>query len=457
MLTDLRDKLEAVGRLDALDSTGERLLDYYDAQNPDRLDARSLSRRAKAQLLVGDIAQRRNELGTALSAYEAAAATTTELLSREPNNPDRVFDHAQSVFYVGYIAHQRGDLETAGAQLSEYLDLARKLVAFDATNEKWRMELAFATSNLGALEFARENWAQAESHFDQSAAAWRVMRNAAPSDDTVAMEYAYALSWLAFAEMKQGEFADANAVIREQLEVYAPILKRRPDDTQVIDPMHVAKRRLAETALALGDTAAAATIAAEAKDISSLLTSRDRDNAFWKRDAAQVEILRSQIAAISKEDISAIDSADNAVALSASVIKSDASDRSAQKVYARALARRVLAGGDPLTRNHAAARLLEKFDAAREAERPDLEIIGNGGLALGRYYADIGEELRSAVFLRTASETLGKNKDRLSADDRFTLYQLCKALKENDACRSIADELRASGFRHPAFAALQER
>ncbi len=456
MLTDLRNKLETVGRLDALDSTGEKLLDYYAAQNPDRLDAFSLSRRAKAQLLVGDIDQRRNDLVSALAAYEAAAATTDELLSREPNNPDRVFDHAQSVFYVGYIAHQRGDLSTAETNLGEYLDLARKLVAIDAINPKWRMELAFATSNLGALEFARDAWPDAVSYFEQSAAAWRVMRNADPADDTFAVQYAYALSWLALAKMEQGEYADANAVISEQLEIYAPILERRPDDTQIIDPVAVAKRRLAETSLAIGNTIDAGTIIEEAKRISDRLVARDQDNAFWKRDAAQVEVLRSQIASLDNDVTKETETADRAVALAASVVKMDASDLSAQKVHARALARRVLAGGDPLVRNNAAARLLEKFEAARSADRPDFDIIGEGGLALGKFYGDLGNETRSAEFYRTALDILQNDQNRLSATERFTMYRLCKVTNNNNACEPIANTLKASDYNHPLFVALQD-
>ena len=455
MLTDLRDNLEAVGRLDALDSTGEKLLQYYAAQNPDRLDAVSLSRRAKAQLLVGDIDQRRNELDKALTAYEAASATTTELLSREPHNPDRIFDHAQSVFYVGYIAHQRGDLETAETHLGEYLDLANKLVAIDSADPKWRMELAFATSNLGALEFARESWAEAVSYFNQSAAAWRVMRDADRTDDTFAIQYAYALSWLALAKMERGEYADASEVITEQLSVYAPIADRRANDTQILDPIAVANSRLAEASLALGNVEAAAAAIENAKEISDALVARDQGNAFWKRDAAQIEILRSELASINNDPAQETATADRAVALASSIVEMDASDISAQKTHARALTRRVLAGGDPLARNNAAARLLEKFDAARAAERADLDIVGGGGLALGTFYADVGDASQAAFYFQTAFDILKAEENRLSAAERFTMYRLCKNAAQDTECAPIANSLQAVSYRHPMFVAMR--
>lgn len=48
MLTDLRAKLEPVGRLDALDVVGTRALDYYARQKLADLDADALGRRARA-------------------------------------------------------------------------------------------------------------------------------------------------------------------------------------------------------------------------------------------------------------------------------------------------------------------------------------------------------------------------------------------------------------------------
>ena len=76
MLTDLRTRLDAVGRLDVLDSVGKRALAYYDARDLGQADPDALGRRARAQLLVGEIDNLRGDLGAALTAYEAAAATT---------------------------------------------------------------------------------------------------------------------------------------------------------------------------------------------------------------------------------------------------------------------------------------------------------------------------------------------------------------------------------------------
>ena len=44
----------------------------------------------------------------ALKLYRTAMAGTAEAVRRNPRDPQALFDHAQNVFYVGQIAHDRG-------------------------------------------------------------------------------------------------------------------------------------------------------------------------------------------------------------------------------------------------------------------------------------------------------------------------------------------------------------
>jgi len=120
MLTDLRKKLEPVGKLDVLDTVGRRALVYYSHQKPSELDADALGRRARALQLVAEVRNLRGDSEGALAAFRQTAATTQELLARHPNDGQRIFDHAQSVFWVGQIAWQRGDTAAGIGNLKEY-------------------------------------------------------------------------------------------------------------------------------------------------------------------------------------------------------------------------------------------------------------------------------------------------------------------------------------------------
>src|SRR6478735_848754 len=98
MLGDLRDKLEPLGRLDVLDSVGARALAYYEGQDKAQLSDEALSQRSKALTLMGEMANARGDLGGALARYREAMEGTAEALRRAPDDPQRLFDHAQNVF-----------------------------------------------------------------------------------------------------------------------------------------------------------------------------------------------------------------------------------------------------------------------------------------------------------------------------------------------------------------------
>src|SRR5690606_9420108 len=100
MLGDLRTRLAPEGRLATLDAVGKEALGYYAAQDPASLDADALARRARALQLIGQVYDERGQLDQALDVFRKAADSTAELLARDDGNPQRVFDHAQSVFGV---------------------------------------------------------------------------------------------------------------------------------------------------------------------------------------------------------------------------------------------------------------------------------------------------------------------------------------------------------------------
>ena len=100
---------------------------------------------------MGEIANSRGDLNGALSRYNEAFASTQELLRRSPDDPKRLFDHAQNVFWVGQIAWQRGQIPQAERSIREYLRLAEHMMALDPANEKYRLERKYAKTSLGAI------------------------------------------------------------------------------------------------------------------------------------------------------------------------------------------------------------------------------------------------------------------------------------------------------------------
>ena len=171
MLGDLREKLEPLGRLDALDSVGARALGYYEQQDKSALSDEALAQRSRALTLMGEIANTRGDLDGALKRYREALASTTEQLRRDPDNPERLFDQAQNVFWVGYIAWQRGQAAEAVTAFREYKRLAGRMIALAPDETKYRLEAIYADSNLGTVLIDERRFAEAAVAFRGALAA----------------------------------------------------------------------------------------------------------------------------------------------------------------------------------------------------------------------------------------------------------------------------------------------
>jgi hypothetical protein len=129
MVGDLKDKLEPIGRLDALDGVGARVLAYYSKQNMADLSDAALLQRSKALTLMAQVADARGDVPTAVRLYRQAMAGTAETMRRNPRDPQAIFDHAQNVFYIGEIDHNRGNFPAAEASMREYRRLALQMIA----------------------------------------------------------------------------------------------------------------------------------------------------------------------------------------------------------------------------------------------------------------------------------------------------------------------------------------
>jgi tetratricopeptide (TPR) repeat protein len=280
MLTDLRARLEPVGRLEIFDSVGQRALAYYGTQDLDALDADGLGRRARALHLVGEVRDLRGDGAGALDAFALAERSTAELLERHPGDPQRLFDHAQSVFWVGYIAWQRKALADAERHFAEYHRLATALVAIDPANEDWQDELANALSNLGVLFQDSQRYDEAADRFAQSLTIAQASLRADPADRGRQWSLAQAHAWLADAVQGQGDLAAARQQRQLELAVLETMLAADDRDADARQGKAVALSQLANLDLLAGDVAAADHAAQTALALARQLLAEDPDNRF---------------------------------------------------------------------------------------------------------------------------------------------------------------------------------
>ena len=459
MLTDLRTRLNAVGRLDVLDSVGKRALAYYDARDLGQADPDALGRRARAQLLVGEIDNLRGDLDSALNAYLAAAATTGEQLARDPGNAQRIFDHAQSVFWVGYIAWQRGDTAEAKRRFTEYHDYAKQLLAIDPDKDEWQMELDFAFSNLGTLALDQGRAAEAEDFFRKSLAVSTQLAAGDPDDLDRMISRGQSYAWLADALNRQAKVAEARATRLAELALYADFDAAASGNAQIRNRKATALFSLAQIEIAAGELEGAVTRAAEAVRISDELLAEDPDNAEQADRTSMAHAVLGEalfhLGRIEQARASlarSIDIAERLVARDDSVAQWRDQNLS---VPTLTLARLEAASDDP-----AAARRL--FSAVATSLRGSIRGSGVADPRTTRIYcaALAGQarlEPHSEPLWSEIASTLSRDVGRQSPYGLIPLVEANAALGRLETAGEIASRLLATGYRHPELLAVLER
>jgi tetratricopeptide (TPR) repeat protein len=327
MLTDLRSKLEPVGRLDVLDSVGEKALRYYAAQDLSTLDADALGRRARALQLVGDVAGTQGNLDRALPLFQQASATTAELLRRDPRNPQRIFDHAQSVFFVGQIAWERGDLPAARRYFTQYRDFARKLTPYAQGKPAWAAESGYAGINLGSVELDSGEPAAALGDFRAAHQVFAELHARYPADENLSFFYGQALGWEADAARKLGDYPGALESRRQEIAVYQAMLARDAANTKASSAISNALRRSAQLQLDAGRPREAVALADRSLAVIGPLEAKDPTNGLWREMAVKSSNVRVEALMISggwrearEENARAVESAGRLASTNRSIV-----------------------------------------------------------------------------------------------------------------------------------------
>lgn len=448
MLTDLRDRLEPVGRLDALDVVGTRALDYYAKQKLGDLDKDSLGRRARALLLVGEISNIRGDSDDALRAFRQAAATTQEQLARDPDNQQRLFDHAQSVFWVGYIAYNRGELKAAEAQYREYKRLADRLIALDPENPKWQMEGSYAETNLGVMYIEQGRYAEAEQAFARGLKRIETVARAEPYDAGRQVEIGTNINWLGMANKGLGKEQQALTLHQREIAVYEEVLRRDGADAMAKNRLSIALQFAGDQQLQLGQLDEAIQSYERAIALNAEMRRLEPANTDWQHSEVGGRLDLTQILAYAGRTAESRAMLDSAAALLGRMIAKDPKNSVwSGYLHSRELSTRsrfALAAGDTA---HAAALIKKALG---------LDLEDKDRIAVLLLAGDIDARLKRTDSARSHWTTALKILPEYGGAD-LDRFQLSKRLGLAEQAAAISERLDRRGFRHPAYLAERSR
>lgn len=462
MLGDLRRKLQPVGRLDVLDAVGSRALAYYAAQDPGALDADGLGRRARALHLIGEIAERRGQLDEAARRFDSAAAATALLLARAPEDGQRLYDHAQSEYWVGFVARRRGDLAAAEAAMRRYAELAVRLervaLATPGTPADWRAERPYAEQNLGVILLDRgrpQDVQDARAVLARAAAALQALR----ADSAGAAEsLPVTLGWLARAHELSGDLPAALAA-REASAAAAPA-GGVPDSVADYDRA-LAWVEAAALHLAMGAPAAARASADASVGLLQALVARDVSNLDWAGQLGLARLQRAQAHAAAGDLAAARADVAAAGPALAPLWRADPDKRywhvkvRGQWLLARAALATGSAGEPAPAELDAFADAVARTEAARGPLDADHARVAAQVLLLrGDRSAD------RAAAVRDWTAAAGRLAARAAAGDLTAQALHAHAqlrLGDAQAARQAAEKLASTPYRHPLLADLLRR
>ncbi len=288
MLDDLRGKLKRYGSLGMLAEVNQGVMETFRGRDLAGLGDAERAQLAKLRLAIGEDAEQRGDLAGARSQIAEAARITAARLAAAPDDPQRIFDHAQSQYYVGMIDWRAGDRAGAQAGYQAYRDLAGRLVAADAGNADWSIELGYSESNLGVFVLrSRLDLATAERHFRNALSAFKKAGRARPGNAAIASSLADTEAWLADTQRLRGDYAGARAGRARQRALLAGLAAADPLDRVVAADLATNDLAMARIALAEGRPEAALVPIASGRAAVLRLAADDPQNVAR---AAQVRI-----------------------------------------------------------------------------------------------------------------------------------------------------------------------
>ncbi|HEY7214818.1 MAG TPA: serine/threonine-protein kinase [Thermoanaerobaculia bacterium] len=462
MLSDLRGKLDPLGKLEILDGVGKRAMRYFAAVPQRELSDEELARRSQALYQIGDVRIRQGKLSQALAPLQQSLVLAQALADRDPNR-ERLFGLGQSHFWVGYVQWEQGDLAAARPHFETYRDLSERLVRMDPQRLQYRMELAYAYSNLGSLQRQAADPARALTSFRRSLALKEDLVRRDPANQDWRFELAATHDLIGYTAMELGRLAEARHHFEASLDLRRALVAQEPGNFKFQDFLGTSHDSLAFWSESRGLVEEALAHARVSGRIFASLVAHDPENQRWRwklessrRKEGHLEVLRGE----TRKGLALLVAVAESVARHAGL---DPTDRRWQSLSAAvgidlgtAL---VEAGNVHEARPHAvqAVAELEKLLQQEPQDRDTLRWLARALLLLGRIERRRGNVPAAFTAWERARQILAPAA--LSSHDPEMLdpwASVLLLLDRQDEARPVLAALQAGGYRQPELMALRQ-
>jgi tetratricopeptide (TPR) repeat protein len=297
MQTDLRERLRGVGRLDIMREVNRRALAHFDLQGA-RGDVSPGTgiRRARTLQAIGEDEVTRGNHGEALPRFREAHRITAALLAEAPEDPERLFAHAQSEYWLGQVDDLGGNPGRAFAAYQRYHRLAEHMNRLAPNNPRYLGELAYAESNLGIANLGGLNRpGPARGHFQRSLGLFLRLARLQPAIRKWTAEAADAHAWIADTWFAERRYRESRAERVEEQRMKLALLRADPGNRAYLYATVIPVRSLAMIDRELGDYRRALGLLGEGRSTMATLLHLDPENLVWRHQAVRIEIDASRV------------------------------------------------------------------------------------------------------------------------------------------------------------------
>lgn len=286
MVSDLPQKLEPVGRLDVLDSTATKALEYFASLRPDEMTGEEMQRHARALTQLGDVRVKQGKMPEALALFQQSLRFAAEAAKQNPANDEWQLALSNSHFYVGDALRRQGDPKRALPHFRAYYDISANLARKHPGNAKYGAELSYGHSNLGSLYEALGNDSGAAAEYKTAVEVDRRRTTRDPHDDQARADLANSLNKLGVLQQNRGDLAGARAAFEEDVTLRRALAEAKPGDARRATRLATSLAFLGAALLNLGQVESAEAVNREELAIAAHLAARDGQNLDWQRRRA---------------------------------------------------------------------------------------------------------------------------------------------------------------------------
>jgi len=251
----VRDSLQPLGRLDALEKVASSALEFFDQMPPESLTGESLRHKSVALDILGDVQDDRGDHEAALATYGRALEIARRMSAEDPKHRNLRHDVSVDLNKTGAALHALGRDDEALARFDESISILRALVAEggdDAETETFRRSLVLTMSNRAQVLEAKGDLAGAGAAIDEALADARRMLDHDPGDVRSKALVGSMLDAKGSFERERGHLDTAAAALEAATQMRDEVGQADPSDANARHSFGVSAGNLGDVLEALG-------------------------------------------------------------------------------------------------------------------------------------------------------------------------------------------------------------